>query len=74
MASIKVRDPLFVPLSVFEESRQLLAQVERLRQDDERLERENERLRRRTPAMAEGLADHVRAMGERITMPCVRRR
>jgi hypothetical protein len=46
MASIKVFDPLSVPLSVLEELRQLRAQVEQLRQDNERLERENERLRR----------------------------
>lgn len=46
MASIKVFDPAFVPLSVLEELQELRAQVERLRQEDERLRQENERLRR----------------------------
>src|SRR5512143_225003 len=46
MASIKVFDPVSVPLSVLEELQQLRAQVERLRQENERLRRENERLRR----------------------------
>ncbi len=32
------------------------------------------RWRQRTPAMAAGLADHVRTMREWITMPCVQRR
>jgi transposase len=46
MASIKVFDPVSVPLSVLEELQQLRAQVERLRQENERLRQENERLRR----------------------------
>src|SRR3954466_12938577 len=46
MASIKVFDPVSVPLCVLEELQQLRAQVERLRQENERLRQENERLRR----------------------------
>ena len=46
MASIKVFDPVSVPLSVLEELQQLRAQVERLRQENERLRQENERLPR----------------------------
>ena len=46
MASIKVFDPVSVPLSVLEELQQLRAQVEQLRQENERLRQENERLRR----------------------------
>src|SRR3954466_6304000 len=46
MASIKVFDPVTVPLTVLEELQQLRAQVEQLRQENERLRRENERLRR----------------------------
>src|SRR5512142_913430 len=45
MASIKVFDPVSVPLSVLEELQQLRAQVEQLRQENERLHQENERLR-----------------------------
>src|SRR4051794_16222233 len=40
MASIKVFDPVSVPLSVLEELQQLRAEVERLRQENERLRRE----------------------------------
>src|SRR3954463_4154946 len=40
MASIKVFDPVCVPLSVLEELQQLRAQVEHLRQENERLRRE----------------------------------
>src|SRR4051812_2010816 len=46
MASIKVFDPVSVPLSVLEELQQLRAPVERLRQENERLRQENERLQR----------------------------
>src|SRR3954470_21498328 len=47
MASIKVFDPVSVPLSVLEELQQLRAEVERLRQDNERLRRELEEARAR---------------------------
>ena len=46
MASIKVFDPVSVPLCVLEELQQLRAQVERLRRENEHLRRENERLQR----------------------------
>jgi transposase len=46
MASIKVFDPVSVPLSVLEELQELRGQVEQLRQENERLRQENERLRR----------------------------
>jgi transposase len=45
MASIKVFDPVTVPLSVLEELQQLRAEVERLRQENERLRRELEEAR-----------------------------
>jgi transposase len=45
MASIKVFDPVSVPLSVLEELQQLRAEVERLRQENERLRRELEAAR-----------------------------
>src|SRR3954463_12615791 len=45
MASIKVFDPVSVPLSVLEELQQLRAQVEQLRQENERLRRELEEAR-----------------------------
>src|SRR5262249_20518755 len=46
MASIKVFDPVSVPLCVLEELQQLRAQIEQLRRENERLRQENERLRR----------------------------
>jgi transposase len=46
MMSIKVFDPVSVPVSVLEELQQLRAQVEQLRLENERLRLENERLRR----------------------------
>jgi transposase len=46
MASIKVFDPVSVPLCALEQLQQLRAEVEQLRQENERLRQENERLRR----------------------------
>jgi transposase len=46
MASIRVCDPVSVPLSVLEELRQLRAALEQLRQDNDRLRRDNDRLQR----------------------------
>jgi transposase len=46
MASIKVFDPVSVPLCVLEELQQLRAETEQLRRENERLRQENERLRR----------------------------
>jgi transposase len=44
MVSIKVFDPVSVPLSVLEELQELRAQVERLRRENQRLCQENQRL------------------------------
>src|SRR3954467_14758370 len=55
MATIKVFDPVSVPLSVLEELQQLRALVERLRQENERLRQENERLRGELDAARAGL-------------------
>jgi transposase len=46
MVSIKVCDPVSVPLGIVEELQQLRAQLEQLRQENERLRRDNERLQR----------------------------
>src|SRR5262245_33570733 len=46
VASIKVCEPVSVPLSVLEELQKLRAQFEQLRQENERLRQENERLQR----------------------------
>jgi transposase len=46
MASIKVFDPVSVPLCVLEELQQLRAQVEQLRRENEHLRQENQRLQR----------------------------
>ena len=45
MASIKVFDPVSVPVSVLEELQQLRAQVDQLRRENERLRRELEEAR-----------------------------
>ena len=45
MASIKVFDPVSVPLCILEEVQQLRARLEPVRQDNERLRQDNERLR-----------------------------
>ena len=45
MATIKVFDPVSVPLSVLQELQELRALVEQLRRENERLRQENERLR-----------------------------
>src|SRR6266516_6289631 len=46
VASIKVCDPVSVPLGVLEELQQLRAQFAQLRQENERLRQDNERLQR----------------------------
>jgi transposase len=46
MASIKVFDPVTVPLSILEQLQELRAQVEQLQRENEQLRQENERLRR----------------------------
>src|SRR5206468_4171651 len=45
MATIKVFDPVSVPLSILQELQELHALVERLRRENEQLRQENERLR-----------------------------
>jgi transposase len=55
MASIKVFDPVTVPLSVLEQLQQLRAQIEQLRRENEQLRQENERLRRDTQRLQQEL-------------------
>jgi transposase len=55
MASIKVFDPVSVPLCVLDELRQLRAQVEQLRQENQRLRQDNERLQRELEEARAGL-------------------
>ena len=57
MASIKVIDPVSVPLSVFQELQELRAQLAPLRQENERLRQENERLRRENEHLRRELAE-----------------
>src|SRR4051795_766938 len=68
MASIKVFDPVSVPLCVLEELQQLRAQVEQLRQENERLRQENERLRRELEAARASL-DQAQRQSKRQAAP-----
>jgi ribosomal protein L34E len=68
MASIKVFDPVSVPLTVLEELQQLRAQIERLHQENEHLRRENERLRRELEAVCADL-DQARRQSQRQAAP-----
>lgn len=68
MASIKVFDPVSVPLSVLEELQQLRAQVEQLRQENQRLRRDNERLRRELDEARAGL-DQAQRQSKRQAAP-----
>src|SRR6266545_710364 len=68
MASIKVFDPVSVPLSVLEGLQQLRAQVERLRQENERLRQENERLQRELEAARASL-DQAQRQSKRQAAP-----
>src|SRR4051812_43364813 len=68
MASIKVFDPVTVPLSVLEELQQLRAQVEQLRQENERLRQENERLQRELDEARAGL-DQAQRQSKRQAAP-----
>ena len=61
MASIKVCEPVAVPLSVLDELRQLRAALDRLRQDNERLRQQNERL--------QAELDQARRQGKRQAAP-----
>jgi transposase len=56
MASIKVFDPVSVPVSVLQELHELRAQLKRLRQDNERLQQDNERLQRDNERLRHELA------------------
>jgi transposase len=67
-ASIKVCDPVRVPLSVVEELQQLRQENERLRQENERLRQENERLQHELAA-ARGEIDRLRRQGKRQAAP-----
>src|SRR3954452_6604233 len=68
MASIKVFDPVSVPLSVLEELQQLRAEVDQLRQENERLRRDNERLRRELDEARAGL-DQAQRQSKRQAAP-----
>jgi transposase len=68
MASIKVFDPVSVPLSVLEELQQLRTQVEQLRQENQRLRQENERLRRELDAAHADL-DRAQRQSKRQAAP-----
>ena len=68
MASIKVFDPVSVPLSVLQELQQLRARVERLCQENDRLRRENDRLRRELDEARASL-DQARRQSKRQAAP-----
>jgi transposase len=68
MASIKVIDPVSVPLSVFQELQELRAQLAPLRQENERLRQENERLRRELAEARAGL-DQAKRQSKRQAAP-----
>src|SRR4051794_1908036 len=68
MASIKVIDPVSVPLSVFQELQELRAQLAPLRQENERLRQENERLRRELAEAKAGL-DQAKGQSKRQAAP-----
>jgi transposase len=68
MASIKVFDPVAVPLSVLEELQQLRTQVEQLRQENQRLRQDNERLRRELEEARAGL-DQAQRQSRRQAAP-----
>ncbi len=68
MASIKVFDPVSVPLCVLEELQQLRAQVEQLRRENGSLRQENERLRRELDAARTDL-DQAQRQSKRQAAP-----
>jgi transposase len=68
VASVKVCDPVSVPVSVLEELRQLRAELDRLRQQNERLRQENERLRRELGEARSGL-DAAKRQSKRQAAP-----
>jgi transposase len=68
MASIKVFDPVSVPLSVLEELQELRAQLDQLRQENQRLRRDNERLQRDLE-QARAERDQARRQSKRQAAP-----
>ena len=68
MASIKVCDPVSVPLSVLEELQEFRAQLAELRQENERLRQENERLRQENERLRSEL-DQARRQSKRQAAP-----
>src|SRR5512135_177059 len=68
MASIKVFDPVSVPLCVLEQLQQLRAQLEQLRRENEHLRLENERLRRELDAARTDL-DQAQRQSQRQAAP-----
>jgi transposase len=68
MASIKVCDPVSVPLCVLEELQQLRAQVEQLRRQNEHLRQENQRLQRELEDARAGL-DQAQRQSKRQAAP-----
>jgi len=68
MASIKVCDPVPVPLSVLEELRAIRAQLTQLRQDNDRLRADNQRLQRELE-QARAALDEARRQGKRQAAP-----
>ena len=68
MASIKVCDPVSIPLFVYEELQELRAQVAQFRQENERLRQENERLRREL-AEAKASLDQAKRQSKRQAAP-----
>jgi transposase len=68
MASIKVCDPVSVPLCVLEELQELRAELQRLRQDNEQLRRDNERLQQQLEQTRAEL-EQARRQGKRQAAP-----
>jgi transposase len=68
MASLKVFDPVSVPLCVLEELQQLRALVEQLRQDNQRLRQDNQRLQRELEQVRANL-DQARRQAKRQAAP-----
>jgi transposase len=68
MASIKVFDPVSVPVSVLAELQELRAQLDQLRQDNDRLRLDNQRLQREL-AQARADRDQARRQSKRQAAP-----
>jgi transposase len=68
MASIKVCDPVSVPLSVLQELQELRAELQQLRQENDRLRRDNERLQQQLEQTRAEL-EQARRQGKRQAAP-----